>query len=289
MPWLSANLGDVLAGAKAKANAAIADAEKALSALTAQTNALKAKADSIVNAATANKSMLDEMAASGFYMITLDPQVGSWVDRLSTAANEPPNSGYCAGTANLIISADPATVTSAYAKLKEAMMKPIDDAKKFIDQTDFSDFIPEAPVLEDVPLVEAPDWDTAFTFNEWKSTSLGDVFGGAMSGAAEVSGQLNKAAKGVIATANHVGKLTSALNKGLNTAQSFMNDLAATGAYSIMLAPGAGGYLARLQGEVGAPPNDSGMYCAGFVCIAMAGGVEDLAAKYATIDKLMKG
>jgi len=289
MAWLNATLADSVAGMTAKANAAIAAAEAALAALNSQTTAMQSKLTAMLDAATDNKSMLDKMAESGFYMITLAPQVGSWTARLTGAANEPINSGFCAGTANLILSADPAVVANAYAKVKAALLKPIDDANKFIDQTDFSDFIPEAPVYDDFPAAELPDWDVLYPSGQWQSAKLGDVFGGAMSGLGTASEGLNKGVKELLATANHVGKITSALDKGLTAAQDFMAGLQATGVYSIMLPPGAGGYLDRLQAEAGAPPVDSEMYSAGFVCIAVAAGAEDLAAKYATINQLMKG
>jgi len=289
MAWLNATLADSVAGMTAKANAAIATAQTALAALNSQTAAMQSRLTAMLDAATDNKTMLDKLAESGFYMITLAPEVGSWSARLAGALNEPPNSGFCSGTANLIISADPAVVTNAYAKVKTAMLKPIDDANKFIDQTDFSDFVPDAPVYEDFPPVELPDWDILYPSGQWESAKLGDVFGGAMSGIGTASADLNKGVKELLATANHVGKITSALDKGLTAAQDFMTGLQATGVYSIMLPPGAGGYLDRLQAEAGAPPADSELYSAGFVFIAVAAGAEDLAAKYATINTLMKG
>lgn len=289
MPWISANLGDVMGGQLAKAQAAIDDAQKSLFNLNSQVNNLAGLVSTSVGTLTSNQTMLAKMAESGFYMITLSPQQGAWNTRLAAAPNAPLNQGFCTGVAMIILSANLEAAENAYAKTKAALMKPIDDAKSFIDAFDASDFVPELPEFEAGEFIgiTAPNWDEVFTMDQWNSATLGDVFGGAMEGISKGSAQINKAVHSLLSQKNQINRMSAALTGGLSRANAFIDDLGSTGTYNILLQPGAGGYLTRLQAESGSPPSDGLMYSAGFVCITTGAGASELNSKFATISTLM--
>ncbi len=293
MPWLSTNLSAAMPGIADKANAAIAQVQSGVSKLQKQADTMTGTMDKALAALTVNRGDLAKITDAGFYMITLSPQKGAWDTRLRVALGEPPNRGFCCGTANIILAADLAGAASSLAKVKDMLKKPVENVEAFIDSTDFSDFLPdlETDLLEEMNLSQfaAPSWDELFKTDEWKSASLGDVFGGAMEGLAGVTNGAVSEAKSLLKGINQTKKLTAGLSKGLSVAKNLVADLAATGTYNIILPPASGGYLSRLKSEIGAPPSDSQMYSAGFVCIALAPDASSLVSKYATLNKIVTG
>ena len=295
MPWISTNLAAAMPGITDKANAAIKQVSDGVKKLEKQVGAMLDTKASALDALTVSKGDLAKITAAGFYMITLAPKKGAWDSRLSAAMGEPPNKGYCCGTANIILSADPAAALDSFNKAKDMMMKPVDDVKAFIDDADFTDFEPEEvdeDLLEelDIKQFKAPDWDTLFESDKWKSASLGDVFGGAMEGVAGYTNKLAGDSKSILNSLNGTKKITAGLNKGLSAATKLVNDLGKTGTYNIILEPGPrGGYLQRLKSEAGAPPSEATMYSAGFVCITIEPDISALTGKFDTLQKLATG
>ncbi len=295
MPWQSVSLAAAMPGIADKANAAIKQVQDGVNKLQKQIGAMTNTKAGVLDALTVSKGDLAKITAAGFYMITLSPKKGSWDSRLAAALGEPPNKGYCCGTANIILSPDPAKALDGFNKAKDMLKKPVDDVEAFIDSSDFLDFIPEevdASLLDELDIAQfkALDWDTLFVSDTWKDASLGDVFGGAMEGIAGYTNKLAGDSKAILNNLNGSKKMTAGLNKGLSAATKLVADLGKTGTYNIVLEPGPkGGYLSRLKSEAGAPPSDPTLYSAGFVCISIEPDAAALAGKFDTLQKLTSG
>ena len=293
MSWHLLNLSLAFPDIAAKAAAAIAQVQAGISKLDKQSAAMTTAANSALDALAVSKGDLAKITAAGFYMIKLSPQQGAWDTRLGNASGEPTGSAYCCGVANIVLGADLQAALDKFTKIKDALKKPIDDAKAFIGGKDFSDYTPSVPddpsLLDTLDMSEftAPDWDTLFGSDVWHSAKLGDVFGGAMQGIASASNGAIKDAKAVFNNLNQARKITAGLSKGATTAQNLLADMAATGTYSIILEPGVGNYLTRLRAESGAPESSTSMYSSGYVCIAVAPDATALAEKFATLTKVL--
>jgi len=280
-----------MGGITAKANDAIAQVQGGLNKLNNQVDLMKANMTAVVNAISSSKSALNKLMESGFYMINLSPKKGSWSSRLSSAPNAPPNLGYCCGTAVISIAADIATVVNAYQGILDAIKNPMADATNIVSPFDFSDFIPEEEPDDLEELDEddmaAMDWSDIFTTDEWTSATLKDVFGGYAEGVAKAINKLSKSAKSLLASTNQSSRAASAINKGLNATKNLMTQMQGTGVYAIVLAPGAGNYLTRLQNELGAPPSSGQLYTSGYACITVADSLSALGAKYESLSKIV--
>ena len=299
MPWVSTNLAAAMPGIADKATAAIKQVQDGVNKLQKQTGVMATAMDSALGTLSVNKGELAKITAAGFYVITLAPKKGAWDVRLAEAMGEPPNKGYCCGTANIVIAADIAKVADTMNKVKDMLKKPVDDVKALIPSGDFSDFEPDFYDEEDelspmaslnLDKFKAPDWDTLFESDKWKSASLGDVFGGAMQGLAGATNGGIEDAKSLLNGLNQSKKLSAGITKGLNATKKLVDDLSKTGTYNIILEPGPkGGYLQRLKSEAGAPASDPRMYSAGFVCITIEPDIASLAGKFSTLSKLTTG
>lgn len=295
MPWISASLADALGGVSGGAAAAVAEVNAALGKLDKQIAANSAKANAVLDAVGAGASLLSQMEAAGLYTIFLQPIKGSWSTRLSSAKNAPPNTGFCCGSASIGLYPDFEAASKSLAKLKEALEKPVAAASDFISNLDLDDFIPdlepEELVEKDVSALKGKTIDAKFkkSSDEWVAATIGDLFPGSALSAANSLNAAVKEGKSLLKGKNSLNMIKSFTSKGLSTVTSMLNGMAATGVYTIMLEPGAGGYLTRLQHEAGAPPTSTDMYSTGMVTIATGPDVLSLAGKFTTLTKLMKG
>ncbi len=291
MPWQSLSLAAALGGIQQQANAAINQVQTGVNKLTSQVGKMTGVMNTAITAVTDNKRLLDDLSEAGIYMIVLSPKTGSWVTRLSSAPDPPPNSGYCCGTATIAIAPDLATVANTLEKAIEAVKKPLVAATNIANPFDSEGFEPEDDPEEfaaiDETACEAKDWGEIFAPDTWLNTTLGDIFGGYKEGLTKASNKLSKDAKSVVASINQANKAVHGINRGLNAAKKAMNDALQCGVYNVVLAPASGNWLARLQQESGAPPTNANHYSSGFATIAVASGISDLARKYATMQKIM--
>ncbi len=293
MPWQSTDLAASMGGIASKANDAISQVQGGLNKLNNQVSQMKDNVSSAVSAVSSSKGALDKLTASGFYMVTLSPMKGSWSSRLSSAANAPPNLGFCCGTAVITMAPDISTVVNAYQGILDAVKKPMADASNIVDQFDFSDFIPDEEPEDLFELDEsemaAKDWGDIFTTDEWSATTLKDVFGGYAEGLALATNKLSKATKSALASVNQTGRAASAITKGLNATKALMSRMQDTGVYRIALLPGPGNYLQRLRNEPGAPSSSPQFYTSGFVCVTVAEAMGALTSKYETLSSIVSG
>jgi len=289
MPWNATTLAGALGGLVSSANAAIDQIQAQLSRLDAQVNKLNSDLNTAVGAVSSAKSTIGKLSESGFYMITLEPKQGSWSGRLGAAQNSPPSLAYSCGVATIITAADLATATTSYDRIVEAATKPMTDTKSIYDQFDFNDYVPDPDpeALADLTETQAQDWSDIFTSDIWKSSTLGDVFGGMFEGMTTATNALSKDARSVQAGINQVKRAEFAINKGLGLVQTLLTRMAETGLYTISLAPAAGNYLSRLQSEENAPDDSSSLYTAGYVCITVGATAESLADKFATLSEII--
>lgn len=291
MPWISTNLAASLGGLTKSATAAINDVQKSLNKLNNQVSLITSKVNGALSTVSAAKATLDKLTESGFYMINLSPQPGSWSTRLSSAPNAPPNLGYCCGTALIIVAPDLSAISDAYGNVVASIKKPMTEASNIVNKLDFDGFTPdETPSgFDELDEEEAKDWSDIFESDVWTSATLGDVFGGHMEGITKAANKLSKEAKSVFAGCNQASRSAFAISKGLNSAKNMMTKMQSTGVYNIILNPASGNYLQRLQSETGAPPSSSDLYTAGYVCITVAPNVMSLATKFQTLSKIVSG
>jgi len=289
MPWISTNLSAALGGISSLATEAIEEVQGKLDLLNAQVSKLNSTLSTAVSTITSAKSTLTKLSESGFYMITLTPQKGSWSSRLSSASNAPPTSGYCCGVATISVAPDLDTVTSAYGKIVDAVKKPMTDAKSIYDAFDFSDYSAayDLDELAELAGAGAQDWADLFTTDVWQSATLGDIFGGYMEGMTNAANALAKDAKSVMSGVNQASKSISAVSKGLDTTKTLISQMEATGVYTVVLSPESGNYLSRLKSETGAPSTSSQLCTAGYVCVAVAADLTSLATKFETLASIV--
>ena len=293
MPWINSTIASSLGGITAAAHDAVLQVQGKLAKLNSQVGAINGALNAAVGAIAISRNVLDNLMLSGFYMITLPPGQGSWANRLAIAPNAPPESGFCCGVATLAITADLAGAEGAYAKVADAVMAPMADASNIVNPFDYEGFEPdpvpgELEELDEEALAAKP-WSETFTPGEWKSATLGDVFGGYTEGIARATNKASKDAKSLLAGVNQVQRSSFAIGKGLTVTQNLITQLENTGVYNIALPPGAGGYLTRLQAEAGAPPTNPVYYSSGYVCIAVATSLNALASRYATLSSIVTG
>lgn len=295
MPWISTNLAGAMGGIAAKATAAVADLQKTLGTFDKQIQGNLGQYASALDAISSNKSLLSTLSESGIYTIILAPAKGAWTSRLQSAANSPPGSGWCCGTATITLSADLGAALNSLDKMKSALEKPIDAAtSSFMDTiTDISDVFTPDPEPTDMVSVDTnalkKKLDDVFLPNSWTLATMGDVFCGAASVAGDALNASVKAGKSLLKQRNMLGVTKALTNKGMQQVNGLLTDMAATGVYNILLEPGAGNYLTRLQNEVGAPPQDANMFSSGIVCISIGPDISSLTSKFATMNKLIKG
>lgn len=296
MPWLSTNLAGAMGDITAKATAAAGELQKTIGKFDKQLQTNATAANSVLSAATSSRDLISKLQSAGIYTLILAPGQGSWVTRMQQAANAPPGGGFCCGTISITIVPDLNSASSALDKMKTAMEKPVSASADSFKATleDIADEFtpdeePEDFELVDTEAFKAKKLDDLFTPNAWHTATMGDVFGGAMQASAE---GLNKAAtvgKALLKQKNMMGATKAMASKGLSSVNGLLTGLGATGVYNIMLEPGPGSYLDRLQSEIGAPPQSSDLYCTGIVTIAIAPSLIELASKFATMNKLIKG
>lgn len=295
MPWISTNMAAAIGGVSKQAAAAVAGVNAALGKLDKQVQANAAKASAVLDVVGAGASLLQQMEAAGLYTIFLEPVKGSWSSRLSGAANAPPNSGFCCGSASIGLYPSLADAAASLAKLKDMLEKPMAAAADFIDKLDLEDFIPdlepEELVEKDLTALKGKTIDAKFkkSSDTWVSATIGDLFPGAALSAASGLNAAVKQGKALLKEKNSLSAIKSFTNKGLSTVTSMLDGMSATGVYTIVLEPAAGGYLSRLKSEAGAPPSNATMYSTGMVCIATGPDILSLAGKFSTMNKLLKG
>lgn len=296
MPWSSTNLAGAMGGTVAKAQAAVADLQHTITLYDRQIQANLDKFDFALGAVANSRSLINKLQAAGIYTLILSPGVGSWPSRMQFAPNHPVNSGYSCGFANLILAANPQAALSSLSRLKATFDRKVGETADSIMETidDISDIFTPEPEPEELDLINTSAFagktlDSLFTSDTWHSATLGDVFGGAMQATAEALNATALAGRSLLKQRNMISATSALATKGLSTVNNFLDDLESTGVYSISLAPGAGGYLSRLQSEPGAPPDDPVMYSAGIVCIATAPSVESLLTQYETMTTLLGG
>jgi hypothetical protein len=289
MPWESMTLGTALGGVFSKAQTAVNDVQSTVNKVSGQLALIENALSAASSLISSGKTFIDKLKESGFYMLTLAPKLGSWSTRANDAIDAPSQLGYSCGSATIVISADPASALSSYQKIVGAMTKPMFDSSNFVNPFSYAGFQSEQTQgLDDVEVPPSQDWSDIFTSDKWQSATLGDVFGGTLEGASKFSNALCKSARSLEAQKEQISKRIYALNKGLSTTNTLLNELNATGSYSIVLEPGIGGILSRLESASGAPPSNSDMYSAGFIVCAAAASPTDLLNKYSTLSGLLR-
>lgn len=296
MPWVSANLSASMGGVVAKANAAIADLQKTMAQYDRQIQANLDIYGASLDAVAASRTLINKLQSAGIYTLILSPGSGAWASRMQSAANQPSNSGYCCGFANIVMAANPQAALQSLTKLKASFEKRVSQTADSImnDIVDISNMFTPEDIPADLELFDTSAFagktlDDLFTPDTWHSATMGDVFGGAMQVVADELNAVAKAGQSLLKHRNMISATRAYANMGLSTVNAFLDDLTSTGTYSIMLEPAAGGYLSRLSAEQGAPPNDPAMYSAGIVCIATAPSAASLVDKFDTITSLIGG
>jgi hypothetical protein len=285
-------MGDITA----KANAAVGDLKKTLGKFDKQIQANTGTFAAALNTAASSRDLINKLQAAGIYTLILAPEKGSWVTRMLQAADAPHGGGYCCGTVSISIVPDLDSAMSALDKMKSALEKPIsgtaDSMKATMDDIG-DEFTPEEEP-EDFELIDTSAFkgktlDDLFTPNSWHSATMGDVFGGALQVTADGLNTAVTAGQALLKQRNVMSATKAMVNKGMNTVNGVLNGMAATGVYNIMLEPGLGNYLSRLQKEIGAPSQNPDLYCTGIATIAIAPSLTDLVSKFDTMSKLIKG
>ena len=90
-------------------------------ALLSQINSRASALNSLIGDTT---TLADALAASGFYLLTLEPATGGWATRAQAAASAPPNSGASAGILIVAQAPSPAALAASYAKLNQVLTIP---------------------------------------------------------------------------------------------------------------------------------------------------------------------
>ena len=277
MPWNSTTLRAAMGKTFDEATSALDEVSSLLDKADQQLTKINSDLNSLVNAATISSDLVNKVTQSGFYMIILSPRQGSWSTRMLTAENAPPTSGYSMGHATISVTADLGPLLDAYNNMVEALTTPLKFDSIFnpfnID-VGFQPFDPSSLIQFTVPSIELPDEDV------WVSGTLGTLFTGFGKAAVDASNKAASAARGVGDVFNQVKKRGYALNKCVDDTQGVIDNATNTGVYSIILPPAVGGYIGRLEGEIGAPPNLSSYYTSGFAIFAIASGISDLLDKY---------
>ena len=121
--------------------------------------------------------------------------------------------------------------------------------------------------------------------DSWDDATLGDLLGGNLGGLSDfitdstglLSGDLTK----VNATLASLQARVNAVQAFLNTANSMLSSLTATGFYIIYLSPGSGNWASRLTAAGGAP--DQLGFAAGMCAIAKAPSFAAAQTQYANM------
>ncbi|MEI7673809.1 MAG: hypothetical protein WCK00_17025 [Deltaproteobacteria bacterium] len=289
MSWQSTNLAASMGGLASKANLAVSQVQGKLNKINSQVAAVNNTLNAAIGGIAALKGDMEKLTESGFYMITLSPEKGSWAARLAAATNAPPAHGYCCGVATIIIAPDLSTVAASFKKMVDAVKKPMADAANIVDQFDFSDFEEEEDPEDIAPIAEvtAKDWGDIFESGKWTASNLADVFGGLAEGTSKAANLACTKAKSLQAGINQAGKSVSAINKGLAATRKILTEMGTTGVYNIILPPGSGGAVSRLQNEAGAPPKNVNYYSAGYACVTQMPDLQGLAGKFDTLSGIV--
>lgn len=296
MPWVSTNLSEAVGGISKQASAAVAGVNASLAVLDKQVQSNAKKSNAVLGAVTEGTGLLGQMQAAGLYTIFLAPEKGSWSTRLSRAMGAPPNDGFCCGSASIGLYPDIMSASKALSQLKEMLEKPVAAASDFIDKLDLDDFVPdlEPEEFEEVDLTTftGRTIDSKFSMaggDKWVSATIGDLFPGSALSTANALNAAVGEGKSLLKAKNSLKKVQSFTTKGLSTVTNMLDGMSKTGVYTILLEPGAGGYLTRLKTEKGAPASSADMYSTGMVTIATGPDILSLAAKFTTLSKMLKG
>jgi hypothetical protein len=118
---------------------------------------------------------------------------------------------------------------------------------------------------------------------------VASIFPASISGSVQDNNLVIKEAQSVLGLVNQLGQKAASIQTGLSAVNDFINQLGATGVYTITLPPFAGGYLNRLVSEYGAPPTDPSFYSCGIVCVAESDGIDSLTSQFGSLQKILVG
>jgi hypothetical protein len=288
MAWINTTLDQIMPETLASAAESIEVAQEALTTARTYLNKANNEVNAVLNTLTITKDKISAGGVAGFYFITLSAGHGSWNTRLDRALNSPTNSGFSAGFATIVIAPNIDAVANAASAVVKSLTTPFNLPSILTTKDPSSGYVPIVPSIS-LDSLDLPE-ETSRSTDVWESKTAGGVFTGALKGLVEDNNLMVKQARSVVNLTNQVGQKAASIQKGLTAANSFISQAGGTGVYNIILEPGPGGYLSRLESEIGAPPIDSELYSAGVVCIAEVTGEADLSSlteQFAALQKLM--
>lgn len=218
---------------------------------------------------SASQELLDDLAASGIYVIGLSPGAGGWPSRLQNAANAPVNDPglITAIFASIFVAPTVESVESAYGSMKSALTSPMRIQK------------PTIPTIEKPVLVAEGDSEW-IAEDQWETATVGD-FASAQLVAAKNS---MNAAQDALTMAQNAKAAFDAkklkLIEALDEANAVLASLGNTGVYTVMLTPAVGGWLSRMIGEPGVPPMGAEYYSAGSVTVIQAADMATVLSRW---------
>ena len=255
MSWNSSNLGNVFATQLATAQAKVASLTAELARLTGlESSAISNKNDaqSLVDTA---QQLIDDLASSGIFVLSLPSAQGLWSQRLLDAVNSPPRtSSNCAILANIIQGASGSAITSSYNSMKSALVSALKVPSPE------NNFTPKATLIQE----SAPVYPTE---SSWQVISLGAMMPGTLVGA---QNQLNEARKIFSKTDQALESVQSkktAISTALAEANNTVSSLSGTGVYTVQIVPTLGDWFNLLTTESGGPSSDSNLYSAGMITV----------------------
>jgi len=288
MPWIEATLGSIMGSTLSSAQESIAEAQKALNTATTYMNRANSEVNSVLDALTITQDKISVAGTAGFYFITLSARQGSWNTRLALASMAPPNFGFSAGFAMIVVDVSLNAVASAVASITKAFRTPFNLPSILTTNDPSAGYVPIVPSVSMSPISFLEENDNVYDI--WESKSVGGIFTGALNGLVQDNNLMIKQAKSVVDLTNQVGQRAASIQRGLSNISSFISEAEAAGLYNIILEPGPGGYLSRLENELGAPPTDSNLYTSGVVCIAEITSESDLPSlisQFSNLQQLM--
>ena len=275
MPWISTTLNEAMGKAISDVQSVLDTANATLSGLVTQMNQVVNNLNSVLDALTIHQDGIKASAEAGFYFIELSAHQGAWNTRLYDAENAPPNSGYSAGFATIVVAPDLDRVTTAFDMIKKALTTPLNLPNILTTNSPSSGYVPIVPTCSLSPL-PIPDPKQEHPVDIWQTETVGGIFSASLSGLVQDNNLMINQAKSVLNLANQVGQRAASIEQGISTANGFLEDMKAAGAYTIVLPPGPGGYLTRLENELNAPPTDYDEYTCGICVIAEVNAIADL-------------
>lgn len=125
--WQSAVLGDLFPGVQSRVDELKLKLNKALKEAESITASFNLKASAAVSSLAVTESVADQVIASGFYALKLEPAHGSIQQRINNADNPPPYVAdpYSCGIVIMFQGLDIKTTAERYQSLIKIITSPI--------------------------------------------------------------------------------------------------------------------------------------------------------------------